>query len=158
MVFWFILLCTGATRARTQPDTNGPGCGAGRPVAGQYAALLFGVSLLPSAALVLAYLGVSTIQLRFVSSIADRPATPLTLGMLLLVGRDRRLMGQLSRRLSIAGWLVFGAVAAAGGLPGPKRANWSTVTLASRHGAAAAGCPVAGKRLLKLATSYTRPS
>ncbi len=64
----------------------------------------------------LAYIGISPIQLLFVSSIAGGLATPLTLGMVLLVGRDRRLMGdhRISMRRCIAGWLVFAAVTAAG--------------------------------------------
>jgi Mn2+/Fe2+ NRAMP family transporter len=68
------------------------------------------------AALVLAYLGISPIQLLFVASIAGGLATPLTLAMLLLVGRNRRIMGehQISLRLRVAGWLVFAAVTAAG--------------------------------------------
>jgi Mn2+/Fe2+ NRAMP family transporter len=51
-----------------------------------------------------------------VSSIAGGLATPLTLGMLLLIGRDRRRMGerQIGIRLCVAGWLVCAAVAAAG--------------------------------------------
>jgi Mn2+/Fe2+ NRAMP family transporter len=163
VVFWFILLCTGATLGAQhgQIQTAQDAASALAPVAGQYAALLFGVGLLASAALavpvlagtgayvvaelfnwradlvvsfqraprfyavlvgclvvalVLAYLGISPIQLLFVSSIAGGLATPLTLGMLLLVGRDRRLMGkhQIGMRLCIAGWLVFAAVTAAG--------------------------------------------
>ncbi len=163
VVFWFILLCTGATLGaqHSQIQTAQDAASALAPVAGQYASLLFGVGLLASAALavpvlagtgayvvaelfnwradldasfqraprfyavlvgclvvalLLAYLGISPIQLLFVSSIAGGLATPLTLGMLLLVGRDHRLMGdhQIGMRLCIAGWLVFAAVTAAG--------------------------------------------
>ncbi len=163
IIFWFILLCTGATlgEQHSQVQTAQDAAAALAPVAGQYAAALFGVGLLASAALAvpvlagtgayvvaelfnwradldasfqhaprfygvllaclvvalaLAYLGISPIQLLFVSSIAGGLATPLTLGMLLLVGRDRGLMGerQIGMRLCIAGWLVFAAVTAAG--------------------------------------------
>ena len=53
VVFWFILLCTGATLGtqQTQVQTAQDAAQALAPVAGQYASLLFGVGLLASAAL-----------------------------------------------------------------------------------------------------------
>ncbi|MBV9359429.1 MAG: divalent metal cation transporter [Chloroflexi bacterium] len=163
ILFWFILLCTGATLGAqgAQVQTAQDAAAALAPAAGQFASLLFGVGLLASAALavpvlagtcayvvaelfgwradldasfqrarrfyvvllaclavglIVAYLGISPIQLLFVSSIAGGLATPITLGLLLLVGRDPNLMRahRVGGKLTVAGWLVFAAVTVAG--------------------------------------------
>jgi Mn2+/Fe2+ NRAMP family transporter len=163
VVFWFILVATGATlglhhhRVQTAQDA----ARALQPIAGPAAAAIFSVGLLASAllaipvlvatsahllasqrgwsrglsrpprearafyaamalalalAVVVSFLSVSTIHILFAASLAGGIGTPVSLVFLLLVGRDRRLMGPewVSRGLAAAGWLVAGIVTAFG--------------------------------------------
>ena len=60
-------------------------------------------------------IGVSPIKLLFAASIAGGLGTPVTLVMMMLIGRDRETMGdkRLQRPLAIAGWTVAGIVTVA---------------------------------------------
>lgn len=63
-------------------------------------------------------LGVGPIQLLFASSIAGGLGTPVTLGLLVLVARDNRVMGEhrIGRKLAFGGWLVTAVVTASGAI------------------------------------------
>lgn len=76
-----------------------------------YAALLISLAV----AVMITWIGVRPISLLFFSSIAGGLGTPLTLALLLLVARDRRVMGgnRIAGPLAIAGWLVTAVVTAA---------------------------------------------
>jgi Mn2+/Fe2+ NRAMP family transporter len=60
----------------------------------------------------IALVGVPPIKLLFFSGIAGGIATPFTLGLMMLVGRSRRIMGKqrLGLTLAIAGWCVTSVV------------------------------------------------
>lgn len=162
LLFWFILISTGATLGvhHETVETAEDAARALAPFAGQYASIVFGLGLLASALLALPVLtatsafvmseafgwrrsldvgfsrarrfyivliitlavslgitliGIGPIQLLFLSSIAGGLGTPVTLLFLMLLSRDRRVMGEhrISRRLAIAGWVVTLIVAAA---------------------------------------------
>jgi len=162
LLFWFILISTGATLGvhHKTVETAEDAARALAPLAGQYASILFGLGLLASALLALPVLtatsafvmseafgwrrsldvgfsrarrfyivlvitlaaavgitlfGVSPIRLLFLSSLAGGLGTPVTLLFLMLLARDRRMMGEhrISGRLAIAGWVVTLIVAAA---------------------------------------------
>lgn len=76
-----------------------------------YAALLVSLVI----ALGIALLGESPIHLLFVASIAGGLGTPVTLALMMLIARDRRIMGdrRLSAPLVVAGWAVAAAVSLA---------------------------------------------
>jgi len=59
--------------------------------------------------------GVPPIQLLFFSGIAGGIATPLTMGLMLLVARNRRVMhnARISGWLAVAGWCVTAIVGTA---------------------------------------------
>lgn len=69
-----------------------------------------------AAALLLAaaisFIGISAIQLLYVASIAGGLGTPISLAFLLVVARDRRVMGArpVGRALVLIGWLTFAVV------------------------------------------------
>lgn len=67
------------------------------------------------AAVLLTLLGIGPIQLLFFSSIAGGLGTPVTLALMMLVARDRKIMQGLpiGRKLTIGGWIVTGVVSAA---------------------------------------------
>ena len=73
-----------------------------------YLALL--ISLAIGAAVTL--LGIRPIQLLFASSIAGGLGTPITMALMMLVARDRRVMGtkRIGTKLAITGWIVTGIV------------------------------------------------
>jgi Mn2+/Fe2+ NRAMP family transporter len=155
LLFWFILVATGATlgvhhaRVATPEDA----ARALQPVAGRFASDLFGIGLLSSALVALPVVlgtigyvvgarfgwrrglsapvkraprfyavvlitmaagagiglaGVSPIRLLFLASVAGGLATPIGLAYLLLVARDRYLMGEdaVSGWLELTGWAV----------------------------------------------------
>ncbi len=64
---------------------------------------------------IIALLGVAPIRLLYLSGIAGGIATPFTLGLMMLVGRSRKVMGEhrLGGTLTLAGWLVTAVVATA---------------------------------------------
>lgn len=76
-----------------------------------YLALLISLAV----GVALTFLGIGPIQLLFISSIAGGLATPVTLFLMLLIARDRKVMGdqRISRRLTFAGFGVTAVVAAA---------------------------------------------
>jgi Mn2+/Fe2+ NRAMP family transporter len=79
-----------------------------------YTALL--ASLLIGATI--AFLGVSPIALLFASGIAGGIATPFTLALMMLIGRDRKIMGshRISGAFAFAGWATTAVVLAATGI------------------------------------------
>lgn len=162
LIFWFILIATGATLGVNHKtvETAQDAANALAPLAGRYASILFGLGLLASAMIALPVLaatnafvmaeafgwrrsldvgfsrarrfyvalviclvvavgitlvGVGPIQLLFLSSLAGGLGTPVTLVFLMLLARDRNVMGDhpISRRLTIGGWAVTGVVIAA---------------------------------------------
>ncbi|GAC1302971.1 MAG: divalent metal cation transporter [Vulcanimicrobiaceae bacterium] len=162
VIFWFIVVATGATLGvhHTHVETAQDAAKALIPIAGNHAAIVFGVGLLGSALIaipvlagtsayvmaeafnwrrsldadftgaksfygaliaslaigaVVALAGVSPISLLFFSGILGGIATPFTLGLMLLIARNRAIMGEyrLETGLTIAGWAVTGIVAAA---------------------------------------------
>ena len=76
-----------------------------------YLALL--VSL--AAGVAVTFLGIGPIRLLFYGSIAGGLGTPVTLAMMLLAARDKKVMGEhrVGRGLAIGGWIVFAVVAGA---------------------------------------------
>lgn len=62
-----------------------------------------------------AFFGIEPIKLLFWASIAAGFATPVTLGLLILLGRDKRVMGDdaVSPGLTAAGWVVTGIITVA---------------------------------------------
>jgi Mn2+/Fe2+ NRAMP family transporter len=158
-VFWFIVIGTGATLGvhHQQVQTAEDAAKALAPLAGPFAAVVFGVGLLASAVLAipvlagtsayvmaeafgwksslnlrftqakpfyvtlvvclalavgLTLLGISPIQFLFWSSLAGGLGTPVTLALLMLVARNRGVMGKLriGPRLAAGGWLVTAVV------------------------------------------------
>jgi Mn2+/Fe2+ NRAMP family transporter len=158
-VFWFIVIGTGATLGvhHQQVQTAEDAAKALAPLAGPFAAVVFGVGLLASAVLAipvlagtsayvmaeafgwkgslnlrftqakpfyvtllvclalavgLTMLGISPIQFLFWSSLAGGLGTPVTLALLMLVARNRGIMGKqrIGPRLAIGGWLVTAVV------------------------------------------------
>jgi len=63
----------------------------------------------------IALAGVSPIKLLFISGIAGGIATPFTLALMMLIGRDAKVMGQnpIDARIAVAGWAVTGVVVVA---------------------------------------------
>lgn len=61
------------------------------------------------------FFGVGPIQLLFLSSIVAALATPITLFLMMLLARDRKVMGEhrIGRRLAVAGFAVTAIVTAA---------------------------------------------
>lgn len=162
LTFWFILIATGATLGvhHRHVQTAEEAAQALAPVAGKYAALVFGIGLLGSAliaipviagtsayvaaemfgwrrsldetfdharafyltltacvavAVLIGFAGVRPITLLFFSGIAGGIATPLTMALMLLIGRNRKVMHQrrISIPLAVAGWCVTAVVGAA---------------------------------------------
>jgi Mn2+/Fe2+ NRAMP family transporter len=76
-----------------------------------YLTLLLGLAVAAG----ITYVGVGPIQLLFASSIAGGLATPVTLTLMMLLARDRRVMGEhrIGPRLAIAGFGVTAVVAVA---------------------------------------------
>ncbi len=76
-----------------------------------YLALLISLAI----AVGITFLGIGPIQLLFISSIAGGLATPVTLFLMMLIARDRTVMGnrRIGRRLTIAGFAVTAIVTAA---------------------------------------------
>lgn len=158
-IFFFIVIATGATLGvhHRSIETAQDAAKALEPLAGRYAAIVFGVGLFASALLAvpilagtcayviaeafgwrgtldarfagaprfyvvlllslaaaaaLTYLHVTPMRLLFLSSIAGGIGTPITLILLLLVARDRTVMGEnpIARWLAIGGWLTAGIV------------------------------------------------
>ncbi len=161
IVFWFILVATGATLGvhHLRADTAAEAAEALRPVAGPVAGGLFAVGLLASAVValpvlmastayvtgaqmqwrrglslkvreaplfygalaasaafgtVVAFSGISPIQLLFVAGIVGGVATPVGLIVLLTVANDRVLLDdrRVSRPLLVAGWIVTALITA----------------------------------------------
>lgn len=159
LIFWFIVVATGATLGihHQSVKTAQDAARALAPLAGQFAAALFGAGLLASAILAvpvlagtsayvvaeafqwrrgldkrfqraprfylallaslaigagLTFLRISPIQLLFASSIAGGLATPVTLILLVLIARDRAIMGKhrISPWLAAAGFAVTAVV------------------------------------------------
>ncbi len=164
IIFWFIVIGTGATLGvkGQQVQTAQDAAQALTPLAGRFAADLFGIGLLASAIIAIpvlagtsayviaemfgwrasldasfgrakafygavilsmvagvaiTFLGVSPIRLLFIGSIAGGLATPITLAILMVVARDRKVMGEnrIRRGLTIAGWVVTAVITLAGG-------------------------------------------
>jgi len=162
-IFWFIVISTGATLGvhHQQVQTAQDAAKALAPLAGPFAAIIFGIGLLASAVLAIPVLagtsayvlaeaagwkgslnlrftqakpfyvslllclalavgltlvGISPIQFLFWSSLAGGLGTPITLALLMLVARDRGIMGaqRIGSRLAIGGWLVTAVVVTAG--------------------------------------------
>ncbi len=162
IVFWFIVVATGATLGvhHKMVETAQDAAVALVPFAGKYASYVFGFGLLASAMIAvpvlagtsayvmaeafgwrrsldasfaradrfywtliaslaigaaIALVGISPIKLLFFSGIAGGIATPFTLGLMMLVGRSRRIMGEnrLGGTLAIAGWGVTTVVSIA---------------------------------------------
>ncbi len=162
IVFWFIVVATGATLGihHKSVETAQDAAVALVPFAGKYASFVFGFGLLASAMIavpvlagtsayvmaeafgwrrsldasfaradrfywtliasltlgaVIALVGFSPIKLLFFSGIAGGIATPFTLGLMMLVGRSRRIMGEqrLGGTLTFAGWCVTAVVSLA---------------------------------------------
>ena len=162
IVFWFIVVATGATLGvhHKTVETAQDAAVALVPIAGKYASFVFGFGLLASAMIAvpvlagtsayvmaeafgwrrsldasfaradrfywtliaslavgaaIALVGFSPIKLLFFSGIAGGIATPFTLGLMMLVGRSRRIMGEnrLGVALTIAGWCVTTVVSIA---------------------------------------------
>jgi Mn2+/Fe2+ NRAMP family transporter len=165
LTFWFILVATGATLGvhHQHVDTAEQAAQALAPIAGKYAALVFGIGLLGSAlvaipviagtcayvaaemfgwrhslderfdharafyltligcvvlATAIGFAGVKPITLLFYSGIAGGLATPLTMALLLLVARNRRIMQKrrIAPWLAVAGWCVTAIVSTAAGI------------------------------------------
>jgi Mn2+/Fe2+ NRAMP family transporter len=78
----------------------------------KFYAILIGVTLI---ALGIAFAGVAPIQLLYYSGIAGGIATPFTLVLLLLIGRDRQVMrhARIAPWLAVCGWVVALVVATA---------------------------------------------
>ncbi len=161
-IFWFIVIGTGATLGvhHQQIQTAQDAAKALAPLAGPFAAIIFGIGLLASAVLALPVLagtcayvlaeavgwkgslnlrfsqarafyvslllclalavglmlvGISPIQFLFWSSLAGGLGTPITLALLMLVARNRGVMGvhRIGSRLAIGGWLVTAVVVTA---------------------------------------------
>ena len=159
IIFWFIVVATGATLGTHHKTvaTASDAAAALVPIAGRYAGIVFGVGLLSSALIavpviagtsayvmaeafrwrrsldatfsrarsfysallgslalssLIALAGVPPIKLLFISGIAGGIATPFTLGLMMLVGRSRKVMGdeRLSAPIAIAGWAVTAVV------------------------------------------------
>ena len=162
IVFWFIVVATGATLGihHKSVETAQDAAVALVPFAGKYASFVFGFGLLASAMIavpvlagtsayvmaeafgwrrsldasfaradrfywtliaslalgaVIALVGFSPMKLLFFSGIAGGIATPFTLGLMMLVGRSRRIMGEqrLGATLAFAGWCVTAVVSLA---------------------------------------------
>ena len=162
IVFWFIVVATGATLGvhHKMVETAQDAAVALVPIAGKYASFVFGFGLLASAMIAvpvlagtsayvmaeafgwrrsldasfaradrfywtliaslavgaaIALVGFSPIKLLFFSGIAGGIATPFTLGLMMLVGRSRRIMGEnrLGVALTTAGWCVTTVVSIA---------------------------------------------
>lgn len=162
LTFWFILVATGATLGvhHKVVQTAAEAADALAPVAGKYAAIVFGIGLLGSALIAIpviagtsAYVaaemfgwrhsldekfaraprfyivlggcvvvgclvglaGIQPITLLYYSGIAGGIATPLTMVLMLLVGRHHHAMrhAPVSRWLAFAGWIVTAIVTAA---------------------------------------------
>lgn len=165
LIFWFIVIGTGATLGvhHMPVQTSQQAAQALVPVAGHFASILFGIGLLASAVLAvpvlagtsayvlaeafgwrrsldakfhqapqfyvslllslgtsvaLALIGFHPIQLLFASSIVGGLGTPITLGLMMLIARDPRVMGdrRIGARLAISGWAVTAIVVVAGAL------------------------------------------
>lgn len=165
VVFWFILVATGATLGvhHLHADTAAEAAEALRPVAGPLAGALFALGLLGSAVValpvlmastayvtgaqmqwqrglslkvreaplfygalaasaafgtVVAFSGISPIQLLFVAGIVGGIATPVGLILLLTVANDRVLLGgrRVGRPLLAAGWGVTAIITALSGI------------------------------------------
>jgi Mn2+/Fe2+ NRAMP family transporter len=162
LLFWFILITTGATLGvhQQQVHTTQDAAKALAPLAGNFASLIFGVGLLASAVLAvpvlastsayvmaeafgwrrsldasfhraprfylallialvvgvgITFVGISPIQLLLISSIAGGLATPITLLPMMLIARDRQVMGdnRIGRWLTVAGFAVTTVITAA---------------------------------------------
>jgi len=162
LTFWFILIATGATLGvhHQKVDTAQEAANALVPIAGKYAAIVFGIGLLGSALIAIpviagtcayvaaemfgwrrsldaqfararrfylvliacvavstaiAFAGIKPITLLFYSGIAGGVATPFTIALMLLVGRNRAVMRErrIAPWLAAAGWCVFTVVSAA---------------------------------------------
>jgi Mn2+/Fe2+ NRAMP family transporter len=162
LTFWFILIATGATLGvhHRTVETADEAAQALAPIAGKYAAIVFGIGLLGSAliaipviagtsayvaaemfgwrhsldatfsgarsfyltlagcvaiAVLIGFAGVRPITLLFYSGIAGGIATPLTMALMLLVGRHHAVMHhmRISPWLAAAGWCVTAIVSAA---------------------------------------------
>lgn len=162
LVLWFILAGTAATLGAHHKsiDTAQEAAQALAPIAGRWAAIVFGVGLFGSAMLALPviaagtanavsstfrwggsldkrpheakrfyatlFIGVATataftllkippLQLLFIASIAGGIGTPVTLGLLVLLSRDEKMMGGevAPLWLASAGWVVTGVVTTA---------------------------------------------
>jgi len=163
VLFWFILVSTGATLGvhHRTVVTARDAAAALQPVAGRYAADVFAVGLLASALVALPVLmattayvvgaefswtrglsqpvrgagrfyaaigtsvalggliaasGISPIRILFIASVAGGIATPVGMVCLLLVARDRRVMGpsRVSAGLAAGGWCTVAIVVVAG--------------------------------------------
>ncbi|MBV8601993.1 MAG: divalent metal cation transporter, partial [Candidatus Eremiobacteraeota bacterium] len=66
-------------------------------------------------ALAIGYAGISPIKILFYSGVAGGIATPLTMALMILLGRDRKLMGKtpVPIWLSVAGWIATAIVTGA---------------------------------------------
>jgi Mn2+/Fe2+ NRAMP family transporter len=75
----------------------------------------FYLALLASLAAGVTFLGIGPIRLLFYGSIAGGLGTPVTLAMMLLAARDKKVMGEhrVGRGLAVGGWIVFAVVARA---------------------------------------------
>lgn len=82
------------------------------PNAKRFYGALYGLIVLATA---LAFAGVQPIKLLFIASIAGGIATPITLGLLVALGRDRRTMGErvISVPLATSGWAIVAITIAA---------------------------------------------
>jgi len=165
LTFWAIEITTGATLGvhHHVVQTAQDAAEALVPLAGRFAAMIFGLGLLASAiiavpviaatsayvsaemfgwrksldakfsaapefyalligstviALAIAFAGVPPIKLLYFSGIAGGIATPFTLVLMLLVGRDRTVMHRhvIPSGLAVAGWAVAAVVTAASGI------------------------------------------
>jgi Mn2+/Fe2+ NRAMP family transporter len=78
---------------------------------GFYVSMLLCLAL----AVALTLVGISPIQFLFWSSLAGGLGTPITLALLMLVARNRGVMGaqRIGSRLAIGGWLVTAVVVTA---------------------------------------------
>ena len=157
--FWAITMATGATLGihHKTVDTAAEAAEALRPLAGNHAALLFGIGLLGSSLLAvpvliatsayvartiygwhatldtrwwrgahfyafmialtvmastMAFAGASPIKVLFIASIIGGLATPITLVIMLLIGRNHRAMARkpISPALAASGWIVTAIV------------------------------------------------
>ena len=66
----------------------------------------------------IAFAGASPIKLLFASGIAGGIATPLTLGLMMLVARDRKIMGRhrVGNAFAFTGWATTAVVLVASGV------------------------------------------